>query len=109
MEKFSPKKLVKALAEKHARFITEYSVELDTMKKIHILQERRDQLMHWVDSKDKTSKYAVQLKATEDELASVKASIKPKPESYYSGLSQKIDENKKAQAYWTGRVSGLKS
>jgi len=109
MDDFSPKKLVEVLAEKHDRFISEYSDEIEKYQQMIMLREKRDQLLHWVNENDSKSKYAKELEDTDKELDQIKSNFKLKSQSHYQGLKEKISEHKKAREYWLGRKGELKT
>jgi len=104
MNDFSPKKLALALVEKHDRFISEYSDEIEKMQQVTMLTEKRDQLVHWIAENGSKGKYAKELEETDKELKNIQSSMKEKPQSHYSALKERIDEHKKARSYWLGKV-----
>jgi len=109
MSNFSPKKLAQTLVEKHDRFISEYSDDMEKSKQITMLEEKKDQLFHWVDEKTGKAKFSKELENTERELKQIRESFKPKPQSYYAGLKEKIEEHQKARDYWLGRIGEFKA
>jgi hypothetical protein len=109
MSGFSPKKMAEALVEKHDRFISGYSDELDKMRQMTMLKEKKDQLRHWVAENGGKAKYSKELEDTENELSQLQTAFKPKTQSYYAGLREKVDEHKKAREYWLGRSGELKT
>jgi hypothetical protein len=109
MSDFTPKKLAQALVEKHDRFISEYSDEMEKSQQITMLREKQDQLRHWVEEKGSKSKYGLELEETEKELKNLKETFKPKSQTHYASIKQRIEDNKAARDYWMGRVTEAKS
>ncbi|MBD3388887.1 MAG: hypothetical protein GF416_07455 [Candidatus Altiarchaeales archaeon] len=109
MSDFSPKKLAEALVEKHDRFISEYSDEVEKMQQVQMLKEKKDQLLHWLDENGSGEKYRLELEETEKELKELKSTFKVKSQSHYAKVRDLIDEHKKARDYWLGRLGELKS
>ncbi|MFH1055656.1 MAG: hypothetical protein V1744_06145 [Candidatus Altiarchaeota archaeon] len=109
MGDFTPKKLAQALVEKHDRLISEYSDEIEKTQQIAMLKEKKDQLLHWVDENGGKSKYYKELEETQKELSHLKETFKPKSQSYYAGVKERITEHKAARDYWLQRVGELKS
>jgi len=109
MDGISPKKLAETLVEKHDRFISEYSDEVEKVRQISMLKEKKDQLHHWVAENGGKQKFAKELKDAENELKQLETAYKPKSQSYYAGMQEKISEHKNARDYWLGRIGELKS
>ena len=109
MDRFSPKKLAEQLVEKHDRFISEYSDELEKVQQITMLNEKKDQLMHWVEEKGSQSKYRKELDDTEGELNQLQVSFKPKAQSYYAGVKERVAEHQEARNYWMAKIGEFKS
>jgi len=86
MDDYTPKKLAQGLVEKHDRLIGEYSDEVEKIRQISMLREKRDQLLHWVDEKGSKSKYAMELSETEAELNQLTESFEEKGQSYYKNI-----------------------
>jgi hypothetical protein len=105
----SAKKLAQMLAEKHDRFISEYSDEVDKIKQITMLTEKKDQLVHWVAENGGKDKFSKELDDTSRELSALSQSYKPKPQSYYAGLREHIEEHKKARDHWIAKAKEIKS
>jgi hypothetical protein len=109
MVDLSPKELAQSLVEKHDNMISAASDELEKSRQIAVLKEKADQLAHWVLEKDGDGKFEKELEETRRELEKLSDSFKPKSQSYYKGLSERIDEHKKARDYWLGKVGELKT
>jgi hypothetical protein len=109
MSDFTPKKLAETLVEKHDRFISEYSDEIEKSQQITMLKEKKDQLIHWVEEKGSKSKYQKELEEAEKELKHLQETYKPKNQTHYAGLRERIGEHKKARDYWLGRIGELRS
>jgi hypothetical protein len=109
MSGYSPKKMAEALVEKHDKFISGYSDELDKVKQITMLKEKKDQLKHWVAENGGKTKFSKELEDAERELGQLQTSFTPKTQSYYAGLKEKVEEHKKAREYWLSRIGELKT
>ena len=109
MSDFSPKKLASALVSKHERLITEYAEETGKAKEITMLKEKRDQLKHWVADAGGKGKFVKELGDVDGRLAQMTSSFKPKPQSHYAGLKDKIEEHRKARDYLKAKIGELKS
>ena len=109
MSDFTPKKLAENLVEKHDRFISEYSDEMEKAKQISMLREKKDQLRHWVEENGSKEKFRRELEETDKELTQLQNTYKPKSQSFYSGLKDKIEEHKKAREHWLGQIGESKS
>jgi hypothetical protein len=109
MSDFTPRKLAEALAEKHTRFISEYSDEIEKMKQLSMLREKRDQLLHWVQENGSRDKYERELADTENELDQLRSSFQLKSEGHYQRLGDVVNEHKKARQYWLEKMGEIKS
>jgi flagellar biosynthesis chaperone FliJ len=109
MSDYTPKKLAQALVEKHTRLISEYSDEVEKSKQITMLREKKDQLHHWVEENGSKGKYQKELEETEKELTTLQSSFKPKNQTHYAGLKERIEEHKKARDHWLGVIGETKS
>jgi|WetSurMetagenome_2_1015567.scaffolds.fasta_scaffold829805_1 hypothetical protein len=109
MSGFTQKKLAGTLVEKHDRFISEYGDELETAQQLTMLREKKDQLLHWMEENGSKGKFFKELEDTENELGNLKAAFKPKNQSHYAGLREKIEEHKSARTYWLQKMSELKA
>ena len=109
MMDYSPKKLAEALVEKHDRFISEYSDEIERMQQAVMLREKRDQLLHWMEENGSKDTYEKELEETERELNQIQESFTVKSQSHYIRLKDGIDEHKIARDYWLGRVGEFKT
>ncbi len=104
MSDFSPKKLAEELVEKHDRFISEYSDEIERYQQATMLREKRDQLLHWVEENGSKGKYAKELEETQKELKQLLSDYESMSRSQVEGLKNRIQEHRQAREYWLGRV-----
>jgi hypothetical protein len=104
---YEPRKLAEALVEKHDRFISEKSDEIERMQQAVMLREKRDQLLHWMQENGSKDTYEKELEETERELNQVQGSYTVKNPGHYKKLKDNIDEHKKARDYWLGRMGEL--
>lgn len=109
MDDFSPKKLADALIEKHDRLISEYSDEIEKMRQVTMLREKRDQLLNWVDEKDTKSKYSMELVETDKELEGLLGSFEEKNPSFYKEIESQISAHKEAKKYWLDKNNELRT
>jgi hypothetical protein len=109
MNGYTPKKLAEALVEKHDRLMCEYSDEVEKVQQITMLREKADQLKHWAADAGANSKFAKELAEADKELTQLQSSFKPKSQTHYAGIKEKIEEHKKAKEYWLGRIGEMKA
>jgi hypothetical protein len=109
MSDFSPKKMAEALVEKHTRFISEYSDDVEKAQQMTMLREKRDQLHHWLAENGSKEKFKKELEDTDKELKNLQTAFKPKNQAHYAALKENIGEHKKARDYWQSRIGEIKS
>lgn len=109
MDEYSPRKLAQALVEKHDRLISEYSDQVEKIRQVTMLREKRDQLLHWVQENGSKDKYQAELKETEAELGKLTKSFEDLGQSHYKKLEQQIEQQKGAKQYWLDKIDELKT
>jgi len=106
---FTPRELAEALVEKHDRFVSEYSDEIERMQQVVMLKEKRDQLLHWVEENGGKDSYGRELEDTERELKQLSGSFTVKGQGHYKQLRESIEEHRKSRDYWLDRLGELKT
>jgi len=111
----TPKKLSKNLVKKHKNYLKQYSREHELLGRVSILEEKKDQLNHWVETSDDesadTKKIIQQKKTVEAELKKLSSEYekynKPTDKINYSSkkneLSQLIKKHEEAINYWKNK------
>lgn len=124
-QKLAKEDLSNLLLEKHENFVKEYRREYDTLDRLFVLKEKKEQLGYWVDeSKTNPSqheKYLQAMKNTENELSSLAAELKSiketSPRSYgppesdqkarHKWLKAQITTHEEAKAYWANKIKEI--
>jgi len=105
-EEVDLKALAKKIAEKHEKYLKEYAKEKKELSRIIILEEKIDQIDHWIQENEgkEAEKYLNKIDETERELREAK---KKYPEQYptkkIKELEKKIQEHEEALKYWRKR------
>jgi phosphoglycolate phosphatase-like HAD superfamily hydrolase len=106
MDELTPKNLASMLVEKHDRFISEYTGEVERWETVSMLREKRDQLKHWLED-DAEDKFAKEFKETERELSELEAKLKVSSKRHYTNTKQAVKEHAEAREYWLKRLKEL--
>jgi hypothetical protein len=78
-EKLTKEKLANVLVRKHRNFLTQYKKEFELLDKIKILEDKQEQLEHWLNSaKDAKEEdiYIKELEQTDNEILKLNEELK---------------------------------
>jgi F0F1-type ATP synthase delta subunit len=94
----TPEFLKKKLIEKHKNFINEYKQKLDDMQRLFVLEEKIDQLSHWIekDSEQSNSQLISNKHASETELEELKSRLGVFSDKKITEVKEKIREHEEA-------------
>ncbi|MFC2162909.1 hypothetical protein ACFLRF_04440 [Candidatus Altiarchaeota archaeon] len=106
MDELTPRKLASILVEKHDRFITEYSEEVEKWEVYSMLKEKRDQIMHWIED-DEEGKFAKELDSTQKELDDLGNVVKSSSKAHYNTIKLSVKEHSKSREYWLQKLKEL--
>ena len=103
-ESVSPAELTKLLIQKHERLLSGYRKHNQNLDKIRLLEEKLDQIDHWISAgsdESKLKKFRERRDKTLGDLAQLKnISGIPKVEVHTKDLNKKIAEHENALDYW---------
>ncbi len=97
-----PKFLKEKLVEKHTNFLSDYKKKLKDIKRLGVLEEKIDQLAHWIDNieGDKTPDLISEKYSAEDELSKIGDFLGSLSHKNTAEITQKISEHEIALEYW---------
>lgn len=100
--KITTEELPKKLVEKHNRMLLESKTALQQIDRIRILEEKADQLSHWVDESKgkKREEYLGRWDASRSELDKIKSGLSLPSKVSVKDLESKVAEHEKAIEYW---------
>ncbi len=104
----TPKKIVNILIEKHDRFISEYSSDMERWERINMLKEKRDQLLYWIED-DKEGKFSQEFEDCSKELEGLEDQMSISSLAQYKNNKQAVASHKVAKKYWLKALKELSS
>jgi len=114
-EKLTREKLSRALVRKHKKFLEEYKREFEILEKIRVLEDKEEQIEHWLNLTKNTKeedKYIKELEEADKELDLLKKELKKirkglgkdNNERNYFLLKSKIKNEENALLYWKEKI-----
>jgi hypothetical protein len=96
-----PEDIPKKLVEKHKKLLSESKTALQNIDRIKILEEKLDQINHWIEESKgkKKEEYLKRKEAAEAELAKLRGDSSSTKVSARE-FEQRIAEHERALEYW---------
>lgn len=98
----TPESLRKKLCAKHKNLLKTYKKRRDDIERLAILEDKIDQLTHWIENQEETAgKHVTEKQDSEKELASLTESLGSFSHKQVREIEEKISEHREALSYWS--------
>lgn len=102
VSEIKPEELRKKLVAKHKNLLKESKKQLKDFRRVTVLEEKVDQLSHWVAEQDEPDKKLVESRGkAADELAEIRSRLTDHSPKRVTELEEKIRGHEEALKFWT--------